>query len=131
MILSYLIIVILSLISIWIIISLSNVLFDTDYKLSFLFAWYDIWIGFFWDSKKKWLYILPIPFLGVILKFRNPIKPGTRVEAIRPTSGKTVIGFIRKGSNETSSYVVPDVEEDKENYGDGFWVNNSQIKKLK
>jgi hypothetical protein len=40
-------------------------------KVSFLFAWYDLWVGLFWDSKKKWLYILPIPCIGIILKFNN------------------------------------------------------------
>lgn len=34
-----------------------------------LFAWYDMWIGFFWDKKKKWLYVFPVPMFGFILKF--------------------------------------------------------------
>lgn len=38
-------------------------------KVEYLFAWYDLWIGFFWDRKKKWLYILPLPTCGIILKF--------------------------------------------------------------
>lgn len=39
-------------------------------RVKFLFAWYDLWIGIFWDNKKKWLYILPIPMFGIIIKFK-------------------------------------------------------------
>jgi len=37
-------------------------------KVSFIFKWYDAWIGFFWDSKKKYLYIFLIPFFGIVIK---------------------------------------------------------------
>ncbi len=40
-------------------------------RVGFIFAWYDFWIGWFWDAKKKWLYILPIPCVGVVIKFGN------------------------------------------------------------
>lgn len=39
-------------------------------KVEFLFAWYDIWVGVFWDRKNKWLYILPFPMIGFIVKFK-------------------------------------------------------------
>ncbi len=35
-----------------------------------IFAWYDMWVGFFWDSKNRWLYMLPLPCLGIVVKFR-------------------------------------------------------------
>ncbi len=38
-------------------------------KINFIFAWYDFWIGFFWDKKRRWLYVLPIPMVGIVLKF--------------------------------------------------------------
>jgi hypothetical protein len=43
-------------------------------RIKLIFAWYDLWIGFFWDSKKKWLYIFPIPMFGMILKLKKESK---------------------------------------------------------
>lgn len=34
-----------------------------------IFAWYDLWIGVYWDAGKRRLYILPIPCLGVVIQF--------------------------------------------------------------
>ncbi len=34
-----------------------------------MFAWYDFWIGAFWDASKCRLYLFPIPMFGVMIQF--------------------------------------------------------------
>lgn len=34
-----------------------------------LFAWYDFWVGAYWDAKNRRLYVLPVPMLGVVIQF--------------------------------------------------------------
>jgi hypothetical protein len=41
------------------------------FSIHLIFAWYDFWIGIFWDSKKRRLYILPIPCLGIMIQFAS------------------------------------------------------------
>ena len=40
-------------------------------KVKFIAKWYDFWVGWYWDSKIKHLYVLPIPCLGVVFDFRK------------------------------------------------------------
>lgn len=34
-----------------------------------MFAWYDMWIGVFWDRTKGRLYVLPLPCIGIVIQF--------------------------------------------------------------
>ena len=39
-------------------------------RIRFMFAWYDFWIGAYFDRAKETLYIFPIPMLGVRIDLR-------------------------------------------------------------
>ena len=39
------------------------------FKIRPVVAWYDFWIGAFWDSRKRRLYLLPIPCFGIVIEF--------------------------------------------------------------
>ena len=39
--------------------------------ISLMFAWYDLWIGAYWDRSKRRLYVLPLPCLGIVIDFEH------------------------------------------------------------
>jgi hypothetical protein len=39
-------------------------------KITFFVAWYDFWIGLFYDQKKRVLYVCPLPCL--VFKIEQP-----------------------------------------------------------
>ena len=43
-------------------------------RIKLIVAWYDAWIGLFYDRKKRLLYWFPIPFFGLCIEL--PGGPG-------------------------------------------------------
>lgn len=43
-------------------------------KFKFIFAWYDLWIGAYYDRKNRIVYILPFPCCGIAIYFPNPVE---------------------------------------------------------
>ena len=36
-----------------------------------IFAWYDFWVGVFYDRAKRSLYLFPVPMLGVVIQWES------------------------------------------------------------
>lgn len=48
------------------------------------FAWYDLWVGAFWDRKSRTLYICPLPCLLLTFSFQDV--PGEFAKGSNPPS---------------------------------------------
>lgn len=38
-------------------------------RLRFVLAWYDLWVGAYWNRKARTLYVLPLPCIGFAIEF--------------------------------------------------------------
>jgi len=68
-------------------------------KVKMIFAWYDFWIGLFWDRTKKRLYIFPVPCFGVLIDFGDSDFNGNvhfRDAGLEPLCGTMTVGDADK-----------------------------------
>jgi hypothetical protein len=36
-----------------------------------LVCWRDLWVGAFWDARRRRLYLMPLPCIGVVIEFER------------------------------------------------------------
>jgi hypothetical protein len=48
---------------------------EQKFKIVPMFAWYDFWVGLFWDANKFRLYVFPIPMFGLCVHFPAKERP--------------------------------------------------------
>jgi hypothetical protein len=41
------------------------------HRVELHFCWYDLWVGAYWDAKKRTLYVCPLPTLAIVIQFRR------------------------------------------------------------
>ena len=41
-------------------------------KVRLIFAWYDLWVGVYYDRAQRRLYVLPLPCFGLVIDFGGP-----------------------------------------------------------
>jgi hypothetical protein len=85
-------------------------------KIRLFFAWWDIWVGFYWDRKRKILYFCPVPCFG--LKFIFPRKPPELYlrNDFEPISRERLIFSIPLGvADKEGDILSPDIDFTIEN----------------
>lgn len=40
-------------------------------KVKLSFAWYDLWVGAYWDRKNRVLYVCPVPMVLVTIRTKE------------------------------------------------------------
>ena len=50
-------------------------MFNSRITIKFMFAWYDIWVGAYWDRSNRRLYVLPLPCIGIVIQLSRPPDP--------------------------------------------------------
>ena len=77
-------------------------------KLKVFFAWYDCWVGWFYDQNKKILYVCPLPMLVLQINFHRLTNDeiDQKVEAWhRSNSAEVIWRYIGISRAEYSAWV--------------------------
>jgi hypothetical protein len=73
-------------------------------KIKLMFAWYDFWVGAYWDRYARRLYIFPVPMFGIVIQFRARTRCRDEfIESIKEEAAQrlredlSTCGYVRPG----------------------------------
>lgn len=97
--------------------------------IKLLFAWYDLWIGFYYDRKNKSLYIFPIPMVGIVIKpkientpERKPVFCPINTMLLTKDGRKTGNGIVVEVNNNLYTIIT--------DYGNKMRIDGNVIREL-
>lgn len=90
-------------------------------KFKLIFAWYDLWIGAFWDKAKRYLYVFPVPCVGVRIEI--PLPMHTKC----PDCGGMTTLQSGKGSDQGYTFDYGNRYECTDCVWAGAWINPKDV----
>lgn len=63
-------------------------------KIRLMFAWYDLWMGAYYDRKARALYVFPLPMLGLKVERRDHSVRSSELDVLRREQAERVVPLI-------------------------------------
>ena len=85
-------------------------------KIRLLFAWYDLWIGVFWDRKTRRLYVLPLPCVGIVVegmtRMNQEMNNATKLTSILRENARATMALAKTCGNDVADFLKKLAEQD-------------------
>lgn len=88
-------------------------------KVAVFLAWYDLWVGLFWDQKKQVLYICPLPCIVIKVECRRSGEEENNEREkwkIDHTAGRPILTYEGCSviQDEQAEYIINLIQKDRQ-----------------